>query len=97
MGSSSVPSRNLISSSDKTNGQKNVLRHALPIVVRLLTTPGVLHAPPPRVWSVKTRRVPSRHCRDARVYGHATTAMDDIECTPPAGAPYTPPPLAKGH
>ena len=22
-------------------------------------------------WSVKTRRVPSRHCRDARVYSHA--------------------------
>ena len=29
-------------------------------------------------WSVKTRRAPSRHCRDARVYGHATTAMHDI-------------------
>ena len=28
-------------------------------------------------WSVKTRRAPSRHCRDARVYGHATTAMND--------------------
>ena len=33
-------------------------------------------------WSLKTRRVPSRHCRDARVYGHATTGMHDI-CTPP--------------
>ena len=30
-------------------------------------------------WSVKTRRAPSRHCRDARVYGHTTTAMQDDE------------------
>ena len=30
-------------------------------------------------WSVKTRRAPSRHCRDARVYGHTTTAMHDIK------------------
>ena len=30
-------------------------------------------------WSVKSRRAPSQHCRDARVYGHATTAMHDIE------------------
>ena len=33
-------------------------------------------------WSVKTRRAPSRHCRDARVYGHTTTAMHDNEYTP---------------
>ena len=33
-------------------------------------------------WSVKTRRAPSRHCRDARVYGHTTTAMPDMT-TPP--------------
>ena len=33
-------------------------------------------------WSVKTRRAPSRHCRDARVYGHPTTAMRDIEYPP---------------
>ena len=30
------------------------------------------------VWSVKTRRAPSRRCRDARVYGHTTTAMHDM-------------------
>ena len=36
-------------------------------------------------WSMKTRRAPSRHGRDARVYGHATTAMLDIEYTPPPG------------
>ena len=30
-------------------------------------------------WSVKTRRALSWHCRDARVYGHTTTAMHDIE------------------
>ena len=33
-------------------------------------------------WSVKTRCAPSRHCRDARVYDHATTAMHDNEHTP---------------
>ena len=30
-------------------------------------------------WSVKTRHAPSRHCRDARVDGHTTTVMHDIE------------------
>ena len=31
-------------------------------------------------WSVKTRCAPSRHCKDARVYGHTTTtAMHDNE------------------
>ena len=30
-------------------------------------------------WSVKAGRAPSRHCRGARVYGHATTAMHEIE------------------
>ena len=34
-------------------------------------------------WSVKTRRAPSRHRRDARVHGYTTTAMRDIEYTPP--------------
>ena len=39
-------------------------------------------------WSVKTRRAPSRHCRDARVYGHATTAMHHNEYPhPPASLP----------
>ena len=33
-------------------------------------------------WSVKTRRAPSRHCRDASVYGHTPTAMHDIEYPP---------------
>ena len=41
-------------------------------------------------WSLKTRRAPSRHCRDTRVYGHTTTAMHDIEYTPPARAPSPP-------
>ena len=35
-------------------------------------------------WSVKIRRAPSRHCRDARVYGHTTTDMHDNEHTSPA-------------
>ena len=35
-------------------------------------------------WSVKARRAPSRHRRDARVYGHKTTAMYANEFpTPP--------------
>ena len=34
-------------------------------------------------WSVKTRRAPCRHYRDARVYGHTTMAMHDDEYTPP--------------
>ena len=34
-------------------------------------------------WSVKTRRAPSRRCRDARVYGHTTTAMHGNEYPPP--------------
>ena len=29
-------------------------------------------------WSVKTRRAPSWHCWDTRVYGHTTTAMHDM-------------------
>ena len=32
-------------------------------------------------WSVKTRRAPSRHCRDARVYGHRLRPCMTI-CTP---------------
>ena len=35
-------------------------------------------------WSVKTRRAPSRHCRDARVYGHTTTACINMSTTPSA-------------
>ena len=33
-------------------------------------------------WSVKTRRGSSRHCRDARVNGHTTTAMHDMSTLP---------------
>ena len=40
-------------------------------------------------WSAKTRRAPSRRCRDARVYGHTTTAMRDLEYIP---RPPPPPP-----
>ena len=40
--------------------------------------------------SVKARRAPSRHCRDARVYGHTTTAMHEIEYISPIE--YTLPP-----
>ena len=37
--------------------------------------------------SLKTRRAPSRHCRDARVYGHTTTAMHDMRTPPPPVPP----------
>ena len=37
----------------------------------------------PPLISVKTGRVPSRHCRDARVDAHTTTAMNGIEYAPP--------------
>ena len=40
-------------------------------------------------WSVKTRRAPSWHCRDARVYGHATTAMHDMSTPPHPRPPAT--------
>ena len=33
-------------------------------------------------WLVKTRRTPSRHGRDARVYGHMTTAMHKLTTRP---------------
>ena len=39
-------------------------------------------------WSVKTRHAPSRHYRDARVYGHTTAAMHEIERISPIE--YTP-------
>ena len=38
-------------------------------------------------WSAKTRRALSRHCRDARVYDHATTPMRDAEHTHPRPLP----------
>ena len=53
--------------------------------------------------SVRTRRVPSRHCRDARVYGHATMVMPDMSTPPPSPprAPSLPAPVrllaASGH
>ena len=33
-------------------------------------------------WSMKSRRAPSRQCRDARVYVHTTTAMHDVSNPP---------------
>ena len=37
-------------------------------------------------WSVETRRAPSRHCKDARVYGHTATVMHDMSIAPPLPA-----------
>ena len=34
-------------------------------------------------WLVKTRRAPSWHSRDARVYGHTTKAMHKLGTHPP--------------
>ena len=42
-------------------------------------------------WSVKTRHAPSGHCRDARVYGHTTTAMHEIEYISPIECTPSPP------
>ena len=39
-------------------------------------------------WLVKTRRAPSRHSRDARVYGHTTMAMHELSTPPPKILPY---------
>ena len=44
----------------------------------------LVQAMPP--WSGKTRRAPSRHSRDARVYGHTTTAMREYRVHPPPGS-----------
>ena len=41
---------------------------------------------PVSAWSVKARRAPFRYCRDARVYGHTTTAMHAMS-TPPRPLP----------
>ena len=42
-------------------------------------------------WLVKTRRTPSRYCKDARVYGHTTTAMHANEYTSRATPSYLTP------
>ena len=40
--------------------------------------------------SGKTRRAPSRYCRDARSYDYTTTAMDDVSAPSPAPPPHRP-------
>ena len=42
-------------------------------------------------WLVKTRRAPSRHSRDARVYGHTATAMHKLSTPPHPPYRRTPP------
>ena len=46
-------------------------------------------------WLVKTQRVPSRHRRDARVYGHTTTAMHTLSTPPPEATKTCPLPQMK--
>ena len=42
-------------------------------------------------WLVKTRRAPARHSRDARIYGHTTTAMHKLSTpTPPGSLDFSP-------
>ena len=36
-------------------------------------------------WSAETGRAPSRHCRDARVYGHTTDAWHEYTPSPNGG------------
>ena len=48
-------------------------------------------------WLVKTRRAPSRHSRDARVYGHSTTAMHKLSTPPPVTPPHPTPPHPPHH
>ena len=45
-------------------------------------------------WLVNTRRAPSRHSREARDYGHTTTAMHKLSTPPPPPTPYLPSPPA---
>ena len=40
---------------------------------------------PPSAWLVKTRRAPSHHSRDGRVYGHTNTATHKLSTPPPPG------------
>ena len=35
-------------------------------------------------WLVETRRAPSQHIRDARIYGHTTTAMHKLSTPAPS-------------
>ena len=45
-------------------------------------------------WPGETRCAPSRHCKDARVYGHTTTAVHNNEYTStPHHSSPSPPPL----
>ena len=37
---------------------------------------------------VKTRRAPSRHSKEARVYGHTTTVMHNLSTPPPPPPPH---------
>ena len=43
-------------------------------------------------WLVKTRRARFRHSKDARVYGHTTTAMHKLSNPPTHTHTQTPPP-----
>ena len=48
-------------------------------------------------WLVKTRRAPSRHCRDARGYGHTAAVMHDMITRPPSLCRCFPPTALAAH
>lgn len=47
------------------------------------------NSPVPTAWPVKTRRVQSRHCRNAGVFSQTTTVMHNMSA-PPASPPFQP-------
>ena len=47
-------------------------------------------------WLVKTRRAPSRHSRDERVYGQTTMAVHKLRTPPPPRCYPTPPGFPRG-
>ena len=74
----------------RKSASKTVLSKMQPTLHATLPTPHgasrLVHAMSAK--PVKTRRAPSRHCRDARVYGHTTTAMDAMSTPTPTA--FTP-------
>ena len=57
------------------------------------TTPPVKLCLVHAISASKTRRVPARHSRDAKVYGHTTTAMHEMSTTPPVTNAFCAPSL----
>ena len=67
--------------SEVRRGEMVLPPSALPVRHRPVVV-GVMSA-----WSAKIRRAPCRHCSDARVYGHTTTAVHNRSAPPPPSPP----------